>query len=82
VHETATPVREDTEAMMKSHATRTKCPLICVLVPAIQNEGMFIEGLLRFVVSPTVLLFKWVIVSDGSTNATETIVQGFTSDIH
>jgi glycosyltransferase involved in cell wall biosynthesis len=45
------------------------------LVTAAYNEEAYIENLLRSVTSQTVLPIKWVIVSDGSTDLTDAIVQ-------
>jgi len=45
-----------------------------VLVTPARNEAAFIEQTLRSLVTQTVLPLKWVIVSDGSTDATDEIV--------
>jgi glycosyltransferase involved in cell wall biosynthesis len=51
-----------------------------VLVTPARNEAKFIELTLKSVVSQTVLPVKWVIVSDGSTDGTEDIVNRFIAD--
>jgi glycosyltransferase involved in cell wall biosynthesis len=48
-----------------------------VLVTPARNEADLIEGTIRAVVSQTLLPRKWVIVSDGSTDATDEIVQRY-----
>lgn len=45
-----------------------------MLVTAAYNEGSFIENTLRSVIAQSVLPFKWVVVSDGSTDSTYEIV--------
>jgi GT2 family glycosyltransferase len=47
------------------------------LVTPARNEAQFIEQTILSVISQTVLPAKWVIVSDGSTDATESIVQKY-----
>jgi len=48
-----------------------------VIVTPARNEARVIEKTLRSVVSQTVKPEKWVIVSDGSTDGTDEIVQGY-----
>ena len=48
-----------------------------VLVTAAYNEEQFINGVLESVVQQTVLPLKWVIVSDSSTDATDSIVKEY-----
>ena len=48
-----------------------------VLVTAAYNEEKFIDGVLQSVVRQSVLPAKWIVVSDGSTDATGTIVRGY-----
>jgi poly-beta-1,6-N-acetyl-D-glucosamine synthase len=48
--------------------------LIYVLITPARNEAQFIELTLRSVISQTIRPSKWVIVSDGSTDATDEIV--------
>lgn len=49
--------------------------LIYVLITPTRNEEAFIEQTIKSVVGQTVLPFKWVIVSDGSTDGTDDIVK-------
>jgi len=48
-----------------------------VIVTPARNEAQFIERTLESVVVQTALPVKWVIVSDGSTDGTDEIVQGY-----
>src|SRR5882672_10582845 len=48
-----------------------------VIVTPARNEARFIEKTLDSVVGQTVLPLKWVIVSDGSTDDTDEIVQRY-----
>ncbi len=48
-----------------------------VLVTPARNEADFIEGTLKSVVAQTIVPEKWVIVSDGSSDATEEIVESY-----
>jgi glycosyltransferase involved in cell wall biosynthesis len=48
-----------------------------VLVTPAHNEQEFIELTIRSVISQTVLPKKWIIVSDGSTDRTDEIVQSY-----
>ncbi len=50
-----------------------------VLITAARNEEDYIETTIRAVLSQTVLPAKWVIVSDGSTDRTEEIVNKYAS---
>jgi poly-beta-1,6-N-acetyl-D-glucosamine synthase len=50
-----------------------------VITPA-RNEAQFIELTLKSVVAQTILPLKWVIVSDGSTDGTDEIVEKCASD--
>ena len=52
-------------------------PLSYVLVTPARNEADYIEKTLESVVSQTVLPLRWVIVSDGSTDATDAIVEKY-----
>lgn len=51
-----------------------------VLVTPARNEAQVIEGTIRAVVAQTVLPLKWAIVSDGSTDGTDEIVQRYASE--
>ena len=48
-----------------------------VIITPARNEAQFIELTLKSVVAQTVLPLKWVIVSDGSTDGTDEIVQKY-----
>src|SRR5882672_5997533 len=50
-----------------------------VLITPARNEAEFIELTLKSVVAQTVRPLKWVIVSDGSTDGTDEIVQEYVS---
>ena len=50
-------------------------PLRYVLITPARNEATFIEETIRSVIAQTVRPLKWVIVSDGSTDGTDEIVQ-------
>lgn len=51
-----------------------------VLITAARNEADYIELTLKSVVAQTVRPLKWVIVSDGSTDATDEIVQRYADE--
>ena len=48
-----------------------------VIVTPARNEAVFIEHTIQSVICQTVPPLKWVIVSDGSTDATDTIVEKY-----
>jgi glycosyltransferase involved in cell wall biosynthesis len=48
-----------------------------VLITPARNEAAFIETTIKSVIHQTVLPLKWVIVNDGSTDATANIVGGY-----
>jgi len=48
-----------------------------VLITPARNEAQFIELTLKSVVSQTVLPLRWVVVSDGSTDGTDEMVQRY-----
>ncbi|MGO8772929.1 MAG: glycosyltransferase [Terracidiphilus sp.] len=48
-----------------------------VLVTAAYNEAKLIERVLQSVVAQTVLPARWIVVSDGSTDRTDSIVNGY-----
>ena len=54
-------------------------PTYIVITPA-RNEAALIENTIRSVVAQSVLPLRWVIVSDGSTDATDEIVQRYATD--
>ena len=51
-----------------------------VLITPARNEAHFIELTLQSVVAQTVLPLKWVIVINGSTDDTETVVRKYATD--
>jgi len=51
-----------------------------VLITPARNEAVFIELTLKSVVSQTVRPLRWVIVSDGSTDGTDEIVNRYAAD--
>jgi poly-beta-1,6-N-acetyl-D-glucosamine synthase len=53
-------------------------PLTYVLITPARNEAAFIELTIQSVISQTVLPLKWMIVSDGSTDNTDDIVNKYT----
>lgn len=53
-----------------------KLPSYVLVTPA-RNEATFIEATIQSVVAQTVLPLKWVIVSDGSTDGTDEIVNKY-----
>src|SRR5436190_1864652 len=61
-------------------AARRPETLRYVLVTAARNEAEFIELTIRSVVAQTVHPVKWMIVSDGSTDATDEIVAKWAAD--
>jgi len=52
-------------------------PLPFVLITPARNEEDFIEGTIESVIAQTHLPLRWVIVSDGSTNRTDTLVERY-----
>jgi biofilm PGA synthesis N-glycosyltransferase PgaC len=55
-------------------------PLAYVLITPARNEADYIEKTIRSMVAQSVRPLRWVIVSDGSTDATETIVERYLPD--
>src|SRR5438445_11036661 len=53
-----------------------------VLITPARNEERFIEKLIESVIHQTVLPEKWVIVNDGSTDATASIVSRYVEKYH
>src|SRR5437868_6113922 len=47
-----------------------------IITPA-RNEGDYIEGTIKSVVAQTIRPVRWVIVSDGSTDTTDEIIQRY-----
>jgi biofilm PGA synthesis N-glycosyltransferase PgaC len=56
------------------------CQLTYVLVTPARNEAAFIEMTIRCVTQQTILPKKWVIVSDGSDDATDDIVSRYAAE--
>jgi len=56
---------------------KTLNPIPYVLITPARNEERFIEKLIESVIHQTVLPEKWVIVNDGSTDATASIVSRY-----
>jgi len=50
-----------------------------VLITPAKNEEQFIEKTIQSVVKQTILPKKWIIVSDGSTDKTDSIIEKYTS---
>ncbi|MFZ3374624.1 MAG: glycosyltransferase family 2 protein [Chthoniobacterales bacterium] len=61
----------------RGHEEVTKKPLSYVLITPARNEAEFIEQTIGSVIAQTVLPDKWVIVSDGSTDGTDEIIQHY-----
>jgi biofilm PGA synthesis N-glycosyltransferase PgaC len=53
------------------------CKLSYVLITTARNESAFIEQTVQSVIHQTILPLKWIIVSDGSTDGTDAIVQKY-----
>lgn len=51
-----------------------------VLITPARNEEALIEGAIRSVVSQTVRPMRWIVVSDGSTDRTDVIVERYTRE--
>src|SRR4029077_730150 len=51
-----------------------------VLITPARNEALFVEKTIISVVAQTVRPIKWVIVSDGSTDATDDIVRKYAGE--
>ena len=54
--------------------------LAYVLITPARNEAAFIEKTIQSVIHQTLLPLRWVIVSDGSTDETDVIVEKYTAD--
>jgi glycosyltransferase involved in cell wall biosynthesis len=64
---------------MNPEEVTLKRPKYVLITPA-RNEAQFIELTIKSVVSQTVRPLKWAIVSDGSTDGTDQIVEKYTAD--
>ena len=51
-----------------------------VLITPARNEAKFIELAIQSVVAQTVRPMRWVVVSDGSTDGTDEIIQNYTAE--
>ncbi len=51
-----------------------------VLITAARNESAYIENTIRSVIAQTIRPLRWIIVSDGSTDGTDEIVQRYRDD--
>lgn len=58
----------------------TNPPIAYVLVTPARNEEAFIEKTIQSMINQTVLPAKWVIVNDGSTDSTASIVRRYLAD--
>ncbi|UOA10197.1 glycosyltransferase family 2 protein [Methylobacter sp. S3L5C] len=56
-------------------------PAYVIITPA-RNEAAFIELTLKSMILQTVLPIKWIIVSDGSTDGTDEIIEKYTTKYH
>lgn len=56
------------------------CNLTYVLITPARNEAAFIEQTIKSLVGQTILPLKWVIVSDGSTDGTDDIVEKYAAE--
>ncbi len=54
--------------------------LVYVLITPARNEERYIEATIRSVIAQTVLPSVWIVVSDGSTDATDEIVRRYAAD--
>ena len=57
-----------------------KSKMTYILITPARNEAAFIEKTIQSVTRQTILPARWVIVNDGSTDATSSIVQPYLSD--
>jgi glycosyltransferase involved in cell wall biosynthesis len=62
---------------LEMQTDKTLHPIPYVLITPARNEERFIEKLIESVIHQTVLPEKWVIVNDGSTDATASIVSRY-----
>jgi glycosyltransferase involved in cell wall biosynthesis len=66
----------DSAAVSATPDTKGGALSYALITPA-RNEEEFIEGTIRSVIAQTVLPSRWIIVSDGSTDRTDEIVQRY-----
>ena len=55
-------------------------PISYVLITPARNEQKFIEKTIQSMIKQTILPSRWVIVNDGSTDATANIVHQYLAD--
>ena len=67
------------EPDVKARVDSATMPVYVLITPA-RNEVAFIELTIRSVVAQTVLPLKWIIVSDGSTDGTDEVVNKYLTD--
>ena len=68
----------DESTSLERYSSGTKVNVFSyILLTAAKNEEAFIEKTIQSVIAQTVLLRKWVIVSDGSTDRTEEIISQY-----
>lgn len=63
--------------MSSRETSSEEATLTYVLITPTRNEEAYIEGTIRSVVSQTILPRRWIIVSDGSIDRTNAIVEAF-----
>ncbi len=72
------PTDEATASTLSRVEQMAGLPNYVLITPA-RNEAQFIEATIRSVIAQTVPPLKWVIVSDGSVDGTDEIVQKYTA---
>src|ERR1700722_2986886 len=72
-------IKQNDEATTIAHSNGRDLPNYVLITPA-RNEADYIELTLRSVVAQTLHPVKWVIVNDGSTDATEAIVRKYAAE--
>ena len=68
-----------TSVSTNSSVEQANYPAYVLITPA-RNEAIFIEQTIKSVIGQTIRPVKWVIVSDGSTDATDDIVKKYTAE--
>jgi len=72
------PVLENVKHPLTGSPMKRSLPSYVLITPA-RNEAAYIELTLQSMIAQTVLPLKWVIVSDGSTDGTDDIVNKYTA---
>ena len=67
------------EPVIAPERSESQLPSYVLITPA-RNEAQFIELTLRSMIAQTALPLRWVIVSDGSTDGTDDIVQKYAAE--